>query len=414
MPPFDMLNAGNPSPGVPSSQGGGFFDMLRGMAAPTPPTNGFSQADNMNAALSTIGPVGMMLLAASQRMQPAERAKILAGAAGQMGNFNSNLQTASQARLMNAQAQEYAQKQEQRKALTAALSGSGVAPGSGTTANTTATLVRKYFTGDEVTSMLTAGVEPMDIVKQAIQRQAAEREQQANKVNVRPPTPEERIRLQLPAGSNVMLQVRPNGDIAGVQYGQDGPDQKRTATADEIIIRGIEKDRTEKAAPAAEAIAGIHQIRKELDTSNAAIGPGTGFARFGNYIGAKLGIRGAEKANDDTAILESYITERVIPRAKMLGVNPSDGDVRLIKEVGLTDGVITKEGMQRVLQKEEELYRRSIDTHNTRVRGLGIDEGRRGLFEVKTPTYEPPVIDIPNPNRKAAPARGGFKLLGSE
>lgn len=403
--PFNMFGGPPPNQEQPASSGPGYFDMLKGMAAPTPPQNGFSQQDNFTAALNTLGPVGMYMLAASQRMQPEDRAKLLGGAAQQLGKYDDNLQGMAQARLMNSQVQEQQQKQAQRAALLQALTGGGVAPGSGQPTNTTAALVSRYYTPDEIKTMVASGVDPTDIVKSAIQRQASERQEASTKVTVRPPTPEERVRLQLPAGANVMLQVRPNGEVAGVQYGQEGPDQKRGAVADETILRGIEKDRQEKVAPAAEAIASTHQIRKELDGGNAAYGPGSSFARFGNWIGAKVGIPGAEKAANDTAILDAYIMERVIPRAKMLGVNPSDGDVRLIKEVGLTDGVLTKDGMQRVLQKEEELYKRTIDLHNDRVKRLGLGDQQRQMFEVPVPQYEPPVIDIPNP--RAAPAPGG-------
>lgn len=61
--------------------------------------------------MDQLGSVGMALLAAGQRMQPSQRAQILAGAAGSMGGVTRSALSNAQARLMNAQYQQSMDKQ---------------------------------------------------------------------------------------------------------------------------------------------------------------------------------------------------------------------------------------------------------------------------------------------------------------
>ena len=75
------------------------------------------QQDFNNAALSRMGQLGMMLVAAGQRMTPKERATILAQAPQYMDGIQNDMQQAAQARLMNTRAQQEQTDVERRNAL---------------------------------------------------------------------------------------------------------------------------------------------------------------------------------------------------------------------------------------------------------------------------------------------------------
>ena len=75
------------------------------------------QQDFNNAALQRMGQLGMMLVAAGQRMTPRERATILAQAPQYMDGIQNDMQQAAQARLMNTRAQQEQSDVERRNAL---------------------------------------------------------------------------------------------------------------------------------------------------------------------------------------------------------------------------------------------------------------------------------------------------------
>lgn len=85
------------------------------VAAPT--LQETQQQDFNNAALSRMGQLGMMLVAAGQRMTPRERATILAQAPQYMDGIQNDMQQAAQARLMNTRAQQEQSDVERRNAL---------------------------------------------------------------------------------------------------------------------------------------------------------------------------------------------------------------------------------------------------------------------------------------------------------
>lgn len=85
------------------------------------PRYGVPMSDVRQAALNSIGNMGAILMAAGQRMEPAQRAAYLAQL-GQAGSgFNTNLYNASQRRLMQARTQEQMQEMEENKRMDAML-----------------------------------------------------------------------------------------------------------------------------------------------------------------------------------------------------------------------------------------------------------------------------------------------------
>lgn len=85
------------------------------------PRYGVPMSDVRQAALNSIGNMGAILMAAGQRMEPAQRAAYLAQL-GQAGSgFNTDLYNASQRRLMQARTQEQMQEMEENKRMNAML-----------------------------------------------------------------------------------------------------------------------------------------------------------------------------------------------------------------------------------------------------------------------------------------------------
>lgn len=85
------------------------------------PRYGVPMSDVRQAALNSIGNMGAILMAAGQRMEPAQRAAYLAQL-GQAGSgFNTDLYNASQRRLMQARTQEQMQEMEENKRVDAML-----------------------------------------------------------------------------------------------------------------------------------------------------------------------------------------------------------------------------------------------------------------------------------------------------
>lgn len=85
------------------------------------PRYGVPMSDVRQAALNSIGNMGAILMAAGQRMEPAQRAAYLAQL-GQAGSgFNTDLYNASQRRLMQARTQEQMQEMEENKRMDAML-----------------------------------------------------------------------------------------------------------------------------------------------------------------------------------------------------------------------------------------------------------------------------------------------------
>lgn len=98
------------------------------------PRYGVPMSDVRQAALNSIGNMGAILMAAGQRMEPAQRAAYLAQL-GQAGSgFNTDMYNASQRRLMTARTQEQQREMEENKRMDeilkdpAQLQGLGVSP----------------------------------------------------------------------------------------------------------------------------------------------------------------------------------------------------------------------------------------------------------------------------------------------
>lgn len=85
------------------------------------PRYGVPMADVRQAALNSIGNMGAILMAAGQRMEPAQRAAYLAQLGQAGAGFNTDLYNASQRRLMQARTQEQMQEMEENKRLDAML-----------------------------------------------------------------------------------------------------------------------------------------------------------------------------------------------------------------------------------------------------------------------------------------------------
>lgn len=78
--------------------------------------------DYQNAMMNRMGQLGMLLVAAGQRMTPKERATIIAQAPQYMGGIQGDVMNASQARLMAARAQQEQTEQARQAAVDAKLS----------------------------------------------------------------------------------------------------------------------------------------------------------------------------------------------------------------------------------------------------------------------------------------------------
>lgn len=85
------------------------------------PRYGVPMSDVRQAALNSIGNMGAILMAAGQRMEPAQRAAYLSQLGQAGAGFNTDLYNASQRRLMQARTQEQMQEMEENKRLDAML-----------------------------------------------------------------------------------------------------------------------------------------------------------------------------------------------------------------------------------------------------------------------------------------------------
>ena len=79
------------------------------------------QQDMQDAGMQRVGQLGMLLLAAGQRMTPRERATILAQAPQYMGGIQDDVARAAQARLIGAQSQEAQNELQRRQEIGAKL-----------------------------------------------------------------------------------------------------------------------------------------------------------------------------------------------------------------------------------------------------------------------------------------------------
>ena len=79
------------------------------------------QQDMQDAGMQRVGQLGMLLLAAGQRMSPRERATILAQAPQYMGGIQDDVARAAQARLIGAQSQEAQNELQRRQDISAKL-----------------------------------------------------------------------------------------------------------------------------------------------------------------------------------------------------------------------------------------------------------------------------------------------------
>lgn len=85
------------------------------------PRYGVPMSDVRQAALNSIGNMGAILMAAGQRMEPAQRAAYLSQLGQAGAGFNTDMYNASQRRLMQARTQEQMQEMEENKRMDAML-----------------------------------------------------------------------------------------------------------------------------------------------------------------------------------------------------------------------------------------------------------------------------------------------------
>jgi hypothetical protein len=100
----------------------GLLDFFMGSGDYADPTKvderyGVPMSDVRQAALNSIGNMGAILMAAGQRMEPAQRAAYLAQLGQAGGNFNTDIYNASQRRLMAARTEEQRREMEENKRI---------------------------------------------------------------------------------------------------------------------------------------------------------------------------------------------------------------------------------------------------------------------------------------------------------
>ena len=118
-----------------------FYDFFQRMTGQQPPMSGqpvdaqtptvatiakptmqqLQQQDMQYAGMQRVGQLGMLLMAAGQRMTPKERATILAQAPQYMGGIQDDVARAAQARLIGAQSQEAQNELQRRQEIGAKL-----------------------------------------------------------------------------------------------------------------------------------------------------------------------------------------------------------------------------------------------------------------------------------------------------
>lgn len=142
------------------------------------------------------------------------------------------------------------------------------------------------------------------------------------------------------------------------------------------------------AQDASNAIQGIQESRKAMQ-SGAFQGTGAeaklAIAKFGQAVGISLD---PEKvANTD--YLKSTLGNGLLEKAKTLGSNPSNADASRITDIV---GSIGKDqnAMKKILDWQEEMAKKAIDGHNTRV-GQSESNGFKPQFDmrVKSPESKP-------------------------
>lgn len=89
------------------------------------PSYGVPEADVRQAALSTLGNVGGILLGAGQSMTGAQRGQLLAQLGPALGGMGTDIYKSSQARLMSAQQQQAMREVEETNALSAEIQNLG-------------------------------------------------------------------------------------------------------------------------------------------------------------------------------------------------------------------------------------------------------------------------------------------------
>lgn len=168
------------------------------------------------------------------------------------------------------------------------------------------------------------------------------------------------------------------------------------------------------AQDASNALQGIQESRKAMQ---AGAFQGTGaeaklaVAKFGQALGISID---PEKATN-TDYLKSTLGNGLLEKAKTLGSNPSNADASRITDIV---GSIGKDpgAMAKILDWQEEMARKAIDGHNTRV-GQAESNGFKPQFDmrVKVPEQKSPTAPkgvILNELPKTAPV--GKRLRDTE
>jgi hypothetical protein len=146
------------------------------------------------------------------------------------------------------------------------------------------------------------------------------------------------------------------------------------------------------ANDASSALAGIQESRKAMQ-SGAFQGTGAeaklAIAKFGQSVG--INIDPEKVANTD--YLKSTLGNGLLEKAKTLGSNPSNADASRITDIV---GSIGKDpaAMSKILDWQEEMARKAIDQHNTKV-GQAESNGFKSQFDLRVKPPEQKTLDAP-------------------
>jgi hypothetical protein len=197
-------------------------------------------------------------------------------------------------------------------------------------------------------------------------------------------------RLQLQSGlTNAAVAQAPAGGVAAGPSMQESArgkfNDKMAAEQGDLLTKSYTS-----AQDASNAMQGIQESRKAMQ---AGAFQGTGaeaklaIAKFGQAVG--INIDPEKTANTD--YLKSTLGNGLLEKAKTLGSNPSNADASRITDIV---GSIGKDpnAMSKILDWQEEMARKSINGHNTRV-GQAEDNGFKSQFDMRVKLPEAPKAD---------------------
>ncbi len=210
---------------------------------------------------------------------------------------------------------------------------------------------------------------------------------------VRPMTDQELVQWRVPPGS-----PRPGMDASGKPvYGPAGQNISVNTTANPLITHFAERlsKKADKAEAAGNAIDAIHEARTELDRG-AFTGIGSDIKLVGARAASALGIDIDQSKITNTEALKSAIKSQVVSRAKELGTNPSNRDIKTLEEILGSD--LNEASIRRILDVQEKWHRKTIQNYNADI-GETISKEPEAYknappMRVREPgQYEPPATE---------------------